>query len=237
MEKEGAEHIEVIISYILFIGFLLFIFYFFNPLNSSKLLDSSLPSIMQQVGSSISTDLKTYSISILNVEGNDAVSVDLGEDLTGKGVRVESYSDGSILPSAIDNTKVIFKPMGEKFVLVKVSDGFSSIDNLGATGTIYDSSGYFTKSYAGTRSVFSEMKADALAEKYKTNYEGLRSDFSLSRNDFTFDITFTNASGRMDVNGTRFIPNGLEVYSDSKREEILLSNGQTSFADMDVKIW
>lgn len=250
MKKRGAGHIEVIISYILFIGFLLFIFYFFNPVKSSKILDSSLPVLMEDIKNNLSSELKTYSIKILaDAKGEDTVAVDFDESLSGKGVRVENYSDGSVLPYSVQDKKVIFKPRGEKFVLIKISEafsseggissaeGFSSMELLGSEGAMHSSTSDTEISYVGKRMVFFQKLAEALSNRYSTDYEGLKTGLNLRRTDFTFELAFQSSDGRKNINGTRFIPAGLEVYSDSIRDEMMRDNGQAAFGDLIVRIW
>src|SRR3989338_4636988 len=104
MRKRGIGHIEVILAFILFVGFLLFGLYFLNPLDSGRVLDSSLFYAKDAIKDNVSSNLLVYSIIIDSP--SDAVSVPLSiEGIDGGGVRVErnnglrhnsSYQDGKV---------------------------------------------------------------------------------------------------------------------------------------------
>lgn len=239
MKKRGAGHVEIVISYLLFIGFIIFIFYFFNPIKTSKLSESSLPLVFEEISNNITIVMKTYSVKII---GNPLanVSVDLGMNLDDKEVRVENYSDASqSFVSTKSGNRVTFNPGGEIFVLIRVSESVRASEAMAAPGpegfmpALPTPTGDYEISYVGTREVYSEKKAEALKGEYYSNYPGLKDNLNIQNNDFAFNLTFEDGS----LGAARFVPVGIEVYSDYKRREVLRDDGSLAFADLNVKVW
>jgi hypothetical protein len=163
-------------------------------------------------------------------------------DLEDKLVRVENYSNSSqeFSPRKEGNS-VSFDPNGEGFVLIKVSGatlGTTEADtrfNRGEFQAGPDSQGETVKiAYIGIREVYSEASARLLADNYFSDYPGLRDSFNFKNNDFAFDLVLSKDDR---VSGTRFVPVGIEVYSDYKRGEVLREDGTITFADLNVRVW
>ena len=64
MFKRGLSHIEFVISFIIFIGFLVFAFVFFNPLQSNRTIESTLDYAWLEVSEEARDVAETYSVSI-----------------------------------------------------------------------------------------------------------------------------------------------------------------------------
>ena len=78
MEKRGLSHIEVILSFFIFVSFVLFAIYFFSPSKTSRIVDSSLSYTLDEVKKNISVELESFSV-ILNssTQGDDLASVEI----------------------------------------------------------------------------------------------------------------------------------------------------------------
>ena len=65
--KRGLGHIEAILAFVLFIGFLIFAFYFFSPFSGgNRLLDSSIDYAFREININTSIDMESYSVVINN---------------------------------------------------------------------------------------------------------------------------------------------------------------------------
>jgi hypothetical protein len=73
-----------------------------------------------------------------------------------------------------------------------------------------------------------------LNKSYYENYFALKEHFNIQKANFGFALTF---SPNDKIIAEREIPSGLEIYSETKREEILRQNGQIAFADFRVWVW
>src|SRR5687767_3670455 len=65
MFKRGLSHIEFVISFVIFIAFLVFAFMFFNPLESNRTLKSTSEYAWIELSDLAKAEAETYSISIL----------------------------------------------------------------------------------------------------------------------------------------------------------------------------
>ena len=84
------------------------------------------------------------------------------------------------------------------------------------------------------KKVLSERKILELNESYYREYNGLREMLSLPGSvDFDFALLLRNN----EIVGERKLPQGQEVFSSFKREEVLLQNGEREFADLIVRVW
>ena len=225
--NKGAAHIEIIISMVLFIGFVMFVFYFFNPIKSSRIVDSSLPYLFNEINGKLNVELETYSVKIDEVA--EVIKIEENIDLQDKNIRVENYYETKELPSAIIEGKIYFKPGEEKFVLIKICEDLEAYTGweAGAQG------GTYTISYVGTRDIFSEKKAKELNQTYFENYAGLKDEFNLIRTDFAFSLVFSDS----EIKAERFIPAGTDVFSEYKRKEVLRESGELEFVDLIAMVW
>ena len=68
MDKGGIGHVEFILAFLMFAFLILFVFYFFNPLQNNRLKDSSLSYTSRIIINSTTTTLVSYSIRINDPE-------------------------------------------------------------------------------------------------------------------------------------------------------------------------
>jgi len=119
--KRGISHIEVILSFVIFVGFLTFALFFFNPLDSSRVLDSSLFYAFDEISDNVSIKLESYSVTINNTVSDLVVGINI-ENPDSLNVRVETYG-GENLSSDYDytNSNVIFHRdnVNNDFVIIK----------------------------------------------------------------------------------------------------------------------
>lgn len=234
--KRGISHIEVILSFVIFVGFLTFALFFFNPLDSSRVLDSSLFYAFDEISNNVSIMLESYSIALNDTQNLPlVVSLPLPTDIDNAKVRVETYG-GENLTSEYDHTNgnVIFHRdnVNNDFVIIRFSQDFEN-------GEVGDpqilSPENYTISSSDTKTIFSEKSVLALNNTYYTNYDSLREDFNLPRRiDFGFSLIF---SGDDKIIVEIEIPPNIEVVANQERVEIIRSTGEIVFADFIVKIW
>lgn len=233
MIKRGMGHIEVILAFVLFVGFLLFGLYFFNPLNNNRLIDSSLFYAMDEITKNTSSELLTYAVVINSSVASDAVALQLDRNgIEGSGVRVEK-SDGESLNSRYENNNLVFERQGN-FFFVFFGDFPYNNSVVSGSPAVLSAPSNFSISSSDTRKVLSERGAIYLKEKYSGNYEGLKTQFNLPRRvDFSFSLKLGNES----ISASQNIPEGIEVFSDSKRVEVIRTDGTRTFADIIVAVW
>ena len=101
MEKRGIGHLEVILSFIIFIAAVGFALYFFSPTNGNRLGDSSLTYTLDEVEKNASSDILIYSVKVNN-SAPSYISVNLSDNIAGKNIRVMDKFD-SVLASKVED--------------------------------------------------------------------------------------------------------------------------------------
>jgi len=247
MKKRGIGHLEVILSFIIFIGAVSFALYFFSPTHTTRMQDSSISYAIDSIERNISSEVVIYSVRVNNlgsrINGDKKfVAVNFSELSSNKNVRVVNDS-GAALPSRRDsvaNGIVYFNNSlsnwpASSLVRVFVNENYvpyapvPSIISPNVNTSFYDISSVIRKE------VFLENAALNLNRSYWQNYTLLKGLLNLpNREDFGFTIEFSNGDK---IISKKEVPNGLDVFSDVKRIEILRNNGEIDSANLVVQIW
>lgn len=230
MLRRGVSHIEMILAFVIFVGFLIFALFFFNPLNNVRVLDSSLEYSFNEIFDNVAVDFETYTVS-LNGVPNGVVELTLDSDISSAEVRIED-ENGNILNSEYDGTNVRFEKNGESVAHIMFSEVFvASSAPTGVSNSIDE--GMISSSEE--KKVFSEERVEALVLSYNSDYDTVKSNFNLpGRVDFAFSLIFDEGDS---LSAEREIPNAIDVYSESERVEVIRKDGSLDFADFLVKVW
>ncbi|MEK6800421.1 MAG: hypothetical protein AABY05_00660 [Nanoarchaeota archaeon] len=240
--KKGIGHIEFILSFILFFSAIGFALYFFNPSNTDRLVDVSLTYLFNEVEKNTTLQIRTFSLKInstkiLNENGQNyagAIFVNLPEiDLNLKprvedinGLKFNSKRSGdffyiSPFQSNWNNVEFIYLKLSEDFVEDEVNPPNSE-------------SIYYAVASSVSKKVTSEKRFKNLKESYDLDYDGLKDRLNMpKRADFSFALIFEDSK----IEVEKEIPTGFEVFSDSKRVEVIREDGSTSFAELNLKVW
>ena len=234
MEKRGISHVEVILSFVLFIVAVGAALYFFNPGSGSRLIESSLTYAFREISQNTSTKIETFSVVLNNDEITGNVIAINFSGIEGK-TRVETY-DGTVLESNNDGKLVHVSAasfVNIDFIFVKFGEEF---DESTISGGAYNES-YYAIGSSNIKEVISEKKFLELNESYYEDYAGLKGErkFNLPpRINFGFSLIFAESDL---IAAEKNIPAGLEVYSETQRVEVLRKDGGVNFADLTVKVW
>ncbi len=242
-------HIEIILSFIIFVTAVGFALYFFSPTRTSRLVDTSLEYVERELAENASVILKTYSIIVNNtgyqIPSNViAIEIDnlcgnldnviIAENISGSKLNSKiKGSNSNKCPNVNENKIIVQNEWKEKdFIFIKVSEGImqaeSSLGNAEVNNT------YYQISTSDVKKLLSEKKLDDLNISYYQDYLSLKKEFNIpGRVNFGFKITLSDKI----ISAERFIPSGLEVYSKIKRIEILRRNGEIEYADLTLKVW
>lgn len=235
MFKRGMGHIEVILAFVLFIGFLIFGLYFFNPLDSARVLDSTLYYAQDSIYDNSSSNIVSYSVIIKDQVSDEKISFPLERgNADGYGVYAESLNGQKLDVSYSSGTVNIDRQDADNnFITVRFGD-FDEFTPL-VEGASQLDEGDFSISTSESKKIISEKNLDRLNWTYYKDYEGLKKSFNLpGRTEFSFSVVFSSDDG---IYASRTIAEGLDVFSDSERKEILRNDGSISFADVSVRTW
>lgn len=237
MQKRGVSHIEVILSFVLFITAVAFIIAVFNPVSSgtdnSGQLSQAITILQKNVSVklveialklNISTNNITFLVQNFNFEDVNASAVDY------LGNRLKTYNMNS-LDVCIESNSVGPIP---SFVYIRASrDILLNTSNSDACSTINET--YYEISSINERQVVSELKLIDINKTYYSGYSDFKNNLGLnSIQNFNFEVDFPDGYV---VEGNRTITPHSEVKSVTKQIEIVRKNGEIQFANLIVKIW
>ena len=233
LTRRGLSHIEVILAFIIFVGFLIFALFFFNPLDSSRVLDSSLVYAFDEINENLSVVLESYSVTIDENVNDFVVQIPIDDSLNDN-VRVEDY-DGNLISSNYDsgNQVVIVNRNADDldFIIIRFSEDF--VNGAVGAGTLLIP-GQYNISSSDTKNMISENRSLELNESYYADYRGLKEEFNLpGRVDFGFALVMSDAQ----VVAENQIPDNIEVVVKEDRVEVIRNDGRIEFANLRVKIW
>lgn len=230
--SRGASHIEMILSLVLFIALVGVALFFFRPSNTSRLVDTSLDYTFSAIEKNSSVEITTYSISLndIAIRNKEIISFYIGNP-DNKKERIVDKRD-NVLQSGSLGEIVSVAHEGNNFIYVSLSKGFPG-GNLDVGAVSQDD---YEISSSLSKKVISEKAVRKLGEEYSSNYEELKKEeFNLpSRNDFGILLTFTNKSS---IIIQREVPSGADVFSRTKKIEILKEDGLIELGELTVKIW
>ena len=230
MQKRGLSHIEVILAFVLFVGFLIFGLYFFNPLDSGRVVDSSLIYTINEIVENTSAFTLRYAVS-LNTS-KESVEFPLPRENTdGGGFRVETHN-GERIVSRYDGINVAFDRVDD-FVYITFGPFESEQGEIGNFQRL--NSREYSLSSSNREKVIIEGSFEDLNRSYYSDYYDLKKEFNIpNRIDFSAEIVF--ADGQK-ISLERSAPVGLDVFSKVERKKVMRNDGRLEFADLTVKVW
>ncbi len=240
MQKRGLSNIEFILSFVLFVGFVIAALYFFNPVRDVKVLESSKSYVIGELTRNTTIELNSYSVKIQDAffsdSPTDTIAVNILDIEPNKKVRVEDYYGNKIESEKDINNNVYFKiRTGQtiiNFTIIKFSEDFSQ-------GAVSEKPAPFSRFYkiasSSSEEVMSEKRLRWLNDSYYNDYLLLKKQLGIPTEvDFAFELEFPNG---YKISATRDIPLRAEVFAENNIKEVLREDGTTEFANFMVKIW
>lgn len=239
MFKRGIGHVEAILSFLLFIGFISAALFFFIPSGGEQVIDSTLLYAINGVMKNTTVDFESYSVKIERdsiPKDQKTIAIDFPTEIATLNqeykVRAESY-EGKSLPATREGN-IVYVDFGEEdFVILKFSAGLTS--GQSATSKPAENSAYYKISSSNKRKVISEQKIFELNQSYYQKYDSLKYNLGIpSQVDFGFSFSLP----AFDIVGEKEVPIGIEVFSSLSRRELLLQDdGALIFGEVSVKVW
>ena len=227
MDKRGVSNIEFIMAFILFIGFVVTAIYFFNPISSTGVLESSATYAINEIIKNTTVEVESYSVKLSG--GPDIIYVEIDGLDNNKKARVESY-DGKKLPSRREGDRIHFDRNREDFIVISFSEDFDAGD-FGETGASGD---YQIASFRSSEEI-SEKRVSKLKELYEQDYSLLKEQRDLPPGiDFSFSLEFPNGES---IKAEMNAPQRAQVFSETRIKEVLKKDGASEFAYLTVRIW
>lgn len=246
MNKKGGGHVEIILSMVLFVSSVMFIFSFFDLTQETDFNDSNYVFVKGKFTEFASSDVLSFTI-ILNERSSDAelVTIYLPEEIAiGDTVAVRSY-DGDLLKARLtlndetsERNAVVIERKGNDFFTIIASSGITEPQNEVDVETSVDVAS--TNTATNDDRIISEVRLFDLLVDYNLNYDELRKELGLGdKTHFAFSIDLSEHIGveKGFINADRPISARSEVSAQSLRVQVLLSNGDLVFEDLILKTW
>lgn len=231
MFKRGLSHLEFVISFIIFIAFLVSAFVFFNPLQSNRTLKSTMDYAWIEISKETKKEVDTYSILLDQRVTAPVVGISIEGINVGYNASVKD-SSGNVINSYTQNGVVYFDRPADRFVRIEYSKGFRN-GAVKSGGQI--SSGDFYVSSSENSEIYFQDLFENLKDEYYANYTQLKRRLNLpSRVEFGFKVVFNNGT---EISALKEIPSSLEVLSRSDKVGVILSSGEKQSADLLVMVW
>lgn len=238
--KKGISHVEMILSFVIFIGFLIFIMAIFRPFSIGK-KESYINSIEKGILEHVSVNVTLATIMVSNVPSG-STCFSFGSELNPVIVK---NKDGIFVKANSDRTTNIIKIQGgnnfyyilssEKFI----EDGFSLPP--GTTCADIDITSYslgLTREYK----MLSYQKIDEMENKYLSDYKGLARElgipasraFSFSVRDSNEVVIFNSGEpkGKFMVTAKDI---GVQIIHENANYGI--QAGNIIFAKLNIRVW
>jgi hypothetical protein len=230
MNKKGmSHHIEMVISFVIFIGFVFFVLIFVKPHESVYLTGSIVEGVHYNFVEYVSTDYTKIFVSVNSSNlANDCFELDLPEELLkygGENTLVKKYDGSGEYGSMYDTILSVTNKENTSYY-VFVSDDFEDdvITGPCSPAVVYRFGGVLNER------VVSMEKMESLKAEYFEDNDEIKSKLAIP------DV-FEFAIDSEIISIEKVIPEDVEVFTRDYVERVLLSDGSTKFVRFTVKVW
>ena len=229
LEKKGAAHLEMIISFLFFIGFVFFLFTVLQPYDMTTLSGSVVAGLYDSFEEKTHTNISNVFLEASYTGASSCFYVQLPESIF-------EYDITNSLVKSVSETKIESKfqngnlNLGSKegYYKVSFSPEFESGNLEGCEQVLNYSVGSLVE-----RRLSSYSSLVSMSDKYTNDYEGLKQDLNVPAA-FDFGITCNELP---ELNMERLIPNRGNVVARDYILEVLKDTGETINARFTIKAW
>ncbi len=232
MKSKKGSHVGVVLSFVIFVTFLVFLFSIFDsPFKTPEDNDPLIDYLEIELAQKFNSNLTILTISPPGID--PCIEIDNSRlGLEGLNAIVKNKS-GGIIPSKISGDDLLFKWSGEEFFKIYYSEKLSIIENEVGTGCYQldfeTDINSFRENY-----YFDKPKILEFFSKYKSDYSELKSELGVPINN-EFGLTFIDANGQ--INQTEQKDITTNIYSKEIPIQYFdeLANINSGF--INIKVW
>ena len=239
MKNKVGSHVGIILSFIIFMTFIFFIFIIVAPRVKTDGRGGFLEALAQNVAENASANLTSVSISASGVGSCFRISSFFTETGAGgnfvvkneEGATVQSSKDGSDLLLVRESSETLFKFLE--------SEEFSTgnTGTLGSCTALTKNSGYFLGLMKTERKIF-ESNIEELIIVYENDYNTVKEDLKVSRmEDFSFALEYDNGTRIFPESANTSVLQNVNVYSDNFPIIYINKNFETKSGFLGVSLW
>lgn len=226
MGKKGAAlHIEMVLSFILFVGFIMFVLLYIKPYNQTPLPDSIVTGVHDLFESYVSTNLTTM---FLHSNSSGCFSINLANIDLNSGSVVRNIS-GQLVPSFLSGNKINIQS-SENFFRIYLSPDLTPSSSISCA--LLPSTNYSIGSSDKT-TLISYLKLQQIRQEYENNYNILKQELNVpDRFDFTISA---NLSSPYEL--SKPIPQEATVFARGYMHQVLYPDGTIENKEFIIKAW
>jgi len=241
MKQKKGSHVGVVLSFVIFMTFIFFIYLITQPALKTEKKDNSLEFLATGLMEKISANLTSVSVAIVPPSpSQDCVRLSGFFSTTGIGNKVISRDNsGNTLQTRVDVDDLLVVRNGATFFKVYGSEEFSAT----VTGAINpcpqlsQGSGYVLGLVKTDESIF-QTKIVKLIENYSSNYDGLKDDLKISQgNEFDFSFTYGNGTEISTQSKNQTISSNINIYAKDVPIVYISDKANEESGFLNVKIW
>jgi hypothetical protein len=227
--KKGMSHVEIIVSFVIFLGFLVFIFSVLNPFKTLDRKDIYFDVIEEGIKNYTSTKFDFLTINLNeNVGGCFYIDYSLGKVI----VKNESYD---FVDAKSDGGKVYIKGSGE-FYYIYSCEEFEDKSLINEKECIKMEEMNYTFGLFRSYNMTSNKSLIKLKNEYETNYRQLKRKLGVPETeDFLFRVR--NMTGQEILNVTKNIVRGAKVSTRGVPIQIVYNDGTLEYAILNIQKW
>lgn len=221
LNKRGSAHLEIIMSFVIFVSFTLFLILSLEPTKQNLLEDSILFSVKNAFFDNVTTNVTSVLVDTRKENGN------------------ECPQSGACIPEELgESKKIIYNKVGESECLyyLFVSEEFSedlTIRKCVQNENQESDKKYFL-GYIEKQQVLSNRTLHEIKEEYNRDYNASKARLKVPEV-VDFAIKISDDSYNYDL--SRTIPDDAEVVSAVYRKKVLYENGSVINQDFIIKVW
>ncbi|MEM4230517.1 MAG: hypothetical protein QXF25_01440 [Candidatus Pacearchaeota archaeon] len=225
--KRGQGHLEMIISFTLFISFVIFMLLFFRP--SFKTQEISLTNIEKALRNNLTTKVFYYSLTNLSkIENNCFCFSNPHQMLRGKMVVARDLGKDK-LNARLNNNQICISTEGETFFYVYFSEEFSESESA-CTGSPINANVGAVKELR----LISNKSLNELKRNYENDYSNLKKQFGISSE---FGVKILDPEGERNMDITKRAPLGRPVFAIDSPVAVAYEDGTIKYVIMKILAW
>jgi len=222
-----SHHVEMMLSFVMFIGFVFFVLFFIRPYDNDFLTGSVVEGVHHNVFDFAETDLITFFVEANDSSGSlDCFVLDLPSEL----------HDVSLNSSVFwkVNDSFFNSEVSGNVIRVNGSSGYyyAFVSDSLRDGGVISCSNIFNYTFGGFRSdkVISAKTLTDMEGDYNSDYVALRQRMAVPD---LYDFSIVSDFVKME----KPIPSSSEVFARDYVEKILFEDGHVEYVRFTVKVW
>ena len=236
--KKGVSHIEMIISFIFFVGFVFFLFLFLKPYDTTVLSGSVVVALYDSFEEEVHTNLTSLFLKADHTNTAECFYVELPGNIfayaftesrvTNLGEDVRDSELVKFLPDANLNIDA-----GDVYYRVAISPEFDEKEPSGCVAFVNENEEPYVIGSKVERRVVSYGSLEDMENRYSVDYDGLKADLRVPE---TFEF-FIVSEDLPEIEMRNFVPSSVDVVAYDYVLEVLKDDGTIKNARFTLGVW